>query len=268
MPQRILTATVGVPITVALIWVGLPWLTIAVGLVALLALREFYQIAAVIGARTFLPLGLIWTALFLASAEISSQPFLFWAPIIGGGVLATVLWMLAHRSQINLFKSGIYMVMGPLILGLLFSHGLMLREVGDSTDVGRSWLLLAISATFATDSGAFLIGQTLGHHLMAPTISPGKTWEGALGGLLCAIGTAIGLGALFDLSTSLWHYAIIGSTIGIMAQLGDLAESRLKRAAGLKDSGGILPGHGGMLDRLDSIVFTLPLVYYLAVLVE
>ena len=158
--------------------------------------------------------------------------------------------------------------MGPLFLGLLFSHGLMLREIGDSETIGRNWLLLAILVTFATDCGAFLVGKTIGHHAMAPNISPGKTWEGAFGGLLCAIASAIGLGTLFDLSTAPWHYLLIGISIGSVAQLGDLAESRLKRFAGLKNSGDLLPGHGGLLDRLDSLIFTIPLVYYLAILIK
>ena len=266
MPQRILTAVVGVPLLLVVIWAGLPWLTIVIGVVALLALREFYGLTA--GARVSFPLGASWTVLFIVSPQLSHQPYLYWAPIAGGGVLATGLWLIAHRGEGEMAKRGLYMVAGPLYTGLLLSHALMLRQIGEESEVGRDWLLLAVFATFATDTGAFLAGRVLGRHAMSATVSPGKTWEGAAGGFISAIGVTLGLGAFLGLSPSLLQQAILGVAIGVMAQMGDLTESRLKRAAGVKDAGSILPGHGGLLDRLDSVFFTLPLAYYFAVIVE
>ncbi len=266
MPQRILTAVVGVPLVLVVIWAGLPWLTIVTGVVALLALREFYQMTG--DVKAFSPLGAIWTALFIVSAQLNSQPFLYWAPITGGGILATSLWLMVHRSEGELIKRGLYMLAGPLYIGLLLSHATMLRQVDESTEVGRDWLLLAVFATFATDTGAYFAGRVLGRHRMSPSISPGKTWEGATGGFMAAILATLGLGTLVELPLSLWQQASLGGTIAVIAQIGDLTESRLKRAARVKDAGAILPGHGGILDRLDSIVFTLPLVYYFVILTE
>lgn len=130
---------------------------------------------------------------------------------------------------------------------------------------GRWWLLYLVTVTKMTDTGGFFIGKQFGKQKLAPYISPKKTWEGALGGLACAIITAFVIkmiAVLFngDFSISLWQSLWLGASIGIVAQCGDLAESLLKRDGGIKDSNQI-PGLGGMLDVVDSLVFTAPLVY-------
>jgi len=127
---------------------------------------------------------------------------------------------------------------------------------------GRDWVLLALFATFAVDTTAYFIGRAWGRHKMAPTISPGKTWEGAVGGLVGAIVAVIALALLLDIDISYSEMVILGFLIAVFAQLGDLAESKLKRSMGVKEAGNLIPGHGGILDRLDSIVFTGVVVYY------
>jgi phosphatidate cytidylyltransferase len=106
----------------------------------------------------------------------------------------------------------------------------------------------------------------IGKRPLAPTISPKKTKEGAAAGLLAAIGASLALGALLDLPAAAWQQALVGLVVGVVAQVGDLAESLLKRSAGAKEAGGLIPGHGGVLDRLDSLLFALPVVYYVVVL--
>jgi phosphatidate cytidylyltransferase len=137
---------------------------------------------------------------------------------------------------------------------------LLLRELEHS---GRDWLLFALLVTFATDTGAFLIGRRWGQHKMCPAISPQKTWEGAAGGLVLAVLASVGLGVLLDPGLARWQQALIGATVGVVAQLGDLSESTLKRVSQVKDAGSIIPGHGGVLDRLDSLLFSIPFVFYL-----
>ena len=127
---------------------------------------------------------------------------------------------------------------------------------------GRDWVLLALFATFAVDTTAYFVGRAWGRHKMAPTISPGKTWEGAVGGLVGAIVAVIALALLLDIDISYSEMVILGFLIAVFAQLGDLAESKLKRSMGVKEAGNLIPGHGGILDRLDSIVFTGVVVYY------
>lgn len=131
---------------------------------------------------------------------------------------------------------------------------------------GMAWVLAVVLSTWAGDSAAYLAGRTLGRHKLAPVVSPGKTIEGSLGGLLAA--TAVSA-AVFHTSGTLplWAGALVGLVIGVSGQAGDLSESFLKRQAGVKDSGDLIPGHGGMLDRIDALLFAFPaawLVYQIA----
>jgi phosphatidate cytidylyltransferase len=127
---------------------------------------------------------------------------------------------------------------------------------------GRDWVMLALFSTFAVDTTAYFVGRAFGKRKLAPTISPGKTWEGAIGGLIGGIGAALLLTLALDIDISYGRMAFVGLLIGIFAQIGDLAESKLKRSAGIKESGSLIPGHGGILDRLDSVVLTGVVVYY------
>jgi phosphatidate cytidylyltransferase len=127
------------------------------------------------------------------------------------------------------------------------------------------WSMITI---MASDTTAFFVGRAWGRHRMAPAISPKKTWEGAIGGAMGSIIVATILGAVFSLPLSYWQLVLAGCFISIIAQLGDLVESLLKRNTGVKDSGKVLPGHGGILDRIDSFIFTGALVYYLALAVS
>jgi phosphatidate cytidylyltransferase len=122
--------------------------------------------------------------------------------------------------------------------------------------------VLALFTVFGTDTAAFFVGKAFGRHRMAPRISPGKTWEGAAAGLLAGVAVALLLDALFGLPLALWAAALVGAGVGMVAHGGDLVESALKRYVGAKDTGRLIPGHGGILDRLDSVVLSLVLVYY------
>ena len=149
--------------------------------------------------------------------------------------------------------------LGVCYVALPFA-ALILTRLGDA---GLQWVALAFLTTFATDTGAYAVGKALGRRKLAPSVSPGKTWEGAAGGLLAATGAAAGLVHLLDgIESRVWPALALGLAIGVAAQAGDLLESKLKRMAGAKNSGRLIPGHGGLLDRLDSLVPVFPLVYY------
>jgi len=147
---------------------------------------------------------------------------------------------------------------GILYVGWLLSLLVTLR-----IEAGREWVFLALFTTFGSDTAAYFIGKAFGRHKLAPGISPGKTWEGAIAGVFG--GVIISL--LFILSTPLQlplgygQAVLLGVLISVFGQLGDLAESLLKRNAGVKDSGGLMPGHGGLLDRMDSVVLAGVVVY-------
>jgi phosphatidate cytidylyltransferase len=160
-------------------------------------------------------------------------------------------------------KEGVFQRWAWMMAGILYVGWLLSILVSLRLEAGRNWLYLALFTTFASDSAAYFIGKAFGRHKMAPSISPGKTWEGAVGGV-CG---AVILSLLFTLATPLQlplsylQAIILGILISVFGQIGDLAESALKRSGGVKDSGNLMPGHGGLLDRMDSIVFAGAVVY-------
>ena len=239
-------------------------------------------------------LGALWVIAFIIGGAAANGPLHFAGISLGilvGGAFGGLLWLIAFYRGENWPVAAAYLVVGPLYLGWLLAHVLLLVQVGDNYpggdlgsylgvggdlsrgdgyELGRNWLLLALLTTFATDTGAYLVGRAIGRHPMAPSISPNKTWEGAIGGFVGAIAATLLMGQFFNLGLDPaawnWQLPLIGATVGIAAQAGDLLESRLKRLAQVKDAGNLMPGHGGLLDRLDSLLLTIPVVYYLVIL--
>ena len=287
MLQRSLTALVGIPVLLGAIWLGAPWLTVLVLAVGMAGIWELYRMTpANVGPLPVL-LGVAWVAALLAGAQAASGRdnfLIITGGVVAAGSFAALLWFIAFYRGGGAPGSGslpagfCYLMGGPLYVGFLLSHALMLREITEAgvigfgsdgleievaADLGRSWLLFAILVTFAADTGAYLVGRAVGSRPMAPNISPNKTWEGSMGGFASAVAAALVLGLVFDLGIAAWQQAVIGGVVGVVAQWGDLMESKLKRIADVKDAGSIIPGHGGLLDRLDSILFALPAVFYL-----
>lgn len=147
---------------------------------------------------------------------------------------------------------------GALIyIGLLFSAVVLVRDLHD----GRDWIFIGLLATFAVDTGAYTVGKLAGRHKLAPTISPGKTIEGAIGGYFAGAAAIFALNAVFDTGVAATSVAPLAVLFPVAAEGGDLLESWLKRRMGVKDASGLLPGHGGFLDRMDSVLFVMPLLY-------
>jgi len=144
-------------------------------------------------------------------------------------------------------------------VGVLGACWVLLRGEAD----GRSWLLVLLGVTFATDTGAYAVGRLLGSHRMAPRTSPGKTWEGAVGGYLAGGTAAVALPLALNLDPGAAILALLAAALPVAAQAGDLIESALKRRIGVKDSSALLPGHGGLLDRMDSLLFVGPSLYWM-----
>lgn len=172
---------------------------------------------------------------------------------------ATTLVRNARRAS-NSALTGLAMLGATAYVTLaLFALALLRGE-----PFGLDWVLIAFLGTFATDTAAYAVGRAIGRSKMAPSVSPGKTWEGAVGGLLAGAGAVLGLIALLEMPFALGPAIGLALALPVLAQAGDLAESKLKRMAGAKDSGALFPGHGGLLDRLDSLLPVFPLVYYVA----
>jgi phosphatidate cytidylyltransferase len=266
----VLTALVGIPILLGAIWWASPWLTLLVLLLAALGIRELYRLHNSNASPLPVFLGILWVSAFVLGGQAAGGLINFLTISLGifiGGAFIAVLWLIAAYQGADLFRSLLYLVGGPVYVGFLLSHALVLREIGEGSDLGRNWLIFALLVTFATDTGAFFVGRSVGRHQFAPDISPNKTWEGAIGGLIFALLAALALGQLLELDLPRWQPAAIGATVGLVSQLGDLFESKLKRISNVKDAGSIIPGHGGVLDRLDSVLLSIPAVYYLLSLV-
>ena len=264
LKQRFITALWGIPILVAAVWFDhpLPWLTVLVAIWGLLAVTEFYKMGEKLKLAPLTLFGLLWTLLFLISPQFDSR-YLTPPILVTSGVVLSLVWLLVRQRREGAFLDWAWTLAGILYVGWLLSYFVGLRGLED----GRNWVFLAIIVTFASDTAAYFVGKALGRHRLAPTISPGKTWEGTIGGFIGAIVIAL----LFTLPTPLQlpigygQAILLGFLISLFGQLGDLGESLLKRNTGVKDSGGWLAGHGGFLDRIDSIVFAGIVVYYYVV---
>lgn len=220
------------------------FLAFAVAL-ACLCYHEYSTIAAASGVEG--PLAVGFATGLIAMYRPDSVP-----------VLAVVVMIAALRSR-DLRNALSFS--GTVVLGIVYIF-LAWRWAADLRAVNTGWLFYALSINWAGDIAAYYGGRTFGRHKLAPRVSPGKSWEGAISSVLVCIGYGIWLRQQFQLQIDL--PMMVGLTIvaNIAGQLGDLAESALKRGAGMKDSGTLLPGHGGFLDRLDSSLFTLPVVYH------
>jgi phosphatidate cytidylyltransferase len=155
-------------------------------------------------------------------------------------------------------------VLGVIYIAFPLSHLIALREL----EYGSLWVLLLILIVSANDIFAYYIGRGIGRHKLSPVVSPNKTVEGALGGLIGGVVAAIAFQRFFLAHISLNEALLLAIFIGILGQTSDLFESLIKRSAGVKDSGNILPGHGGVLDRIDSLIFPIPFLYYYLIIFQ
>jgi phosphatidate cytidylyltransferase len=242
------------------------WFTVAVGLIVHLGLLEFFRMAQFKGIRPATKTTLVAVQLLLVTTQLASGGGWF-----AGDVAAAVLpasgavicgWLLLQpvTGTIADIAASIF---GLFYLGFLPSYWIRLRDLEGP---GLALTLLACFLIVATDIGSYVIGRRLGRHPLSP-ISPGKTVEGALGGVACSM--AVGaLGGTWIGWTWGWLIgAVLGAVVAVFALVGDLTESMMKRDAGLKDSGDAIPGHGGVLDRIDSYLFVPAVVYTLVTLV-
>ena len=270
LKKRFLSALWSVPILVTIIWLGPPWFSLLVAIWGLLAVYEFYRlVSAKIIPLTYL--GLILTLLFILSPHFDYNRLL--PLLITLTVVIPLVWLLMSSRKELAFIRWAWTIAGIMYIGWLLSHFVALSILEN----GRNWVFLAFSVTFASDTGAFFIGRAVGKRRLAPFISPGKTWEGAVGGVFSAAIASLFFASptLFTLTNpfyiagfSWWQALLLGLAVSIFGQLGDLVESLFKRNMGVKESGRAIPGHGGFLDRIDSVLFAGIAVYYFAWLSE
>ena len=285
MRIRIVSASVGIPVVLVAIWLGLPGvavLAVAAGLIAGLELDRMMRAAAqgkswpgnirIISLVAGPPALSSVAAWMVSTGRISGDQF----PIVLAVIFALVLLLrgLATIGRLRPDRSGadwVYWVFAAYV-GIALAHAPVIIEidhgrelVGVAISGGRELIFLAIFTTFAIDSSALLVGSSIGRTRLAPSISPKKSWEGAIGGVLAGAIVAVAIDAVFDIQFSTVTAGILGAVLGVTAVFGDLFESWIKRRAEVKDSGTLIPGHGGVLDRLDSVIPNIVIVYWAAV---
>ena len=252
--SRILVAAVGLPVVLGVVWLGGWWLCLLAIVAGVIALHEFYVMT-----RPLRPLALAGyggLALTLLGAQLGGPVWML------GGFLTTIAFAFLLKgvsdTRQSLTVAVATTVLGVAWVGLGLAYLMLLRGLPEH---GRLAIFTVLLAVFGADTLAFVTGRLIGRHKMAPVISPGKTWEGLAGSTVAAV--LISFFALYHqhfLTTG--ESLVLGVVIAVAAPVGDLFESAVKRDFGVKDSGRLLAGHGGVLDRIDAPLFAAIAAYY------
>ncbi|MBI4720692.1 MAG: phosphatidate cytidylyltransferase [Chitinivibrionia bacterium] len=235
-----------------------------VDIIILIGTWEFYKMMELKGIRPYKAIGLV-CALALS-----------WYFFFRNGVYANLFLTLMLMTLMGLEltrkdgTSAIYhiatTILGIMYVSYLASHLLLLRElpisIGREYELGSSFVFLVYLVTWSGDTMAYIVGVLIGRRPLLPRVSGKKTWEGSIAGLAASVAGALIARATFAPYLQLWHALVLGVSGGVVAQLGDLFESMIKRDASLKDASSTIPGHGGVLDRFDGLLFSAPFIYY------
>jgi len=278
LKRRLWVAGLGIPFGIGIVYLGGWFLTVLVGVLASVGTWEVYRIAGARGWRPLPWLGVPAAIVFVLLAQWAAGDVAAWALPAWWLVLALTLGSLGAAVFVRGAGGDPLLAVAVTVFGALYVGGtlafvVLLRAYPGVDGGGPGWagailLIFPLVATWFGDSVAYFVGRTWGRRKLLPRVSPAKTVEGGVGGLVGASG-ASALYALVLLGPGSPAFlpvaaaAVLGLLIGAVAQVGDLAESVLKREAGVKDSGALLPGHGGVLDRFDGVFFTVPLTYAL-----
>ncbi len=279
---RLLTAAVLIPLVLYVIFQGGLWVLATVVVVTVLGLSEFYQLIEAKGAHPLRTFGTVAGASLPVVAFVGSE---YHTTILMSAVLLGLMVAQLGKARISESLASISgTFFGIFYVGWLLSHAIVLRDfygavqgqwgdvapVGILPEVGIYYLIFTLAVVIAGDAGAYFTGRAYGRHKLAPKISPGKTVEGALGAVVAGVGVALACKAVFEVlipgvtAPIGWMLCgVLGGILAVVGIVGDLVESLLKRDADVKDTGILLPGTGGILDRVDSSLLAIPVMYYL-----
>lgn len=255
--QRVLSALVGIPLIVLAVWHGGLPLLLLIALIIFFGLREMHVMLSNLGLKPSLGLALAGGLILVGGAYLYHDGY--------PGPTITIILFLQLVATVVLYPRYSLLdsagtLMGTLYVGLM-SYFYLIRTLPD----GWIWLIFMFAATWACDTAAYFLGRAFGKRRLAPVLSPKKTLEGAIGGLVGSLLIA-GIFTFIYPFLSIPKLLLLGLLLAVAAEVGDLLESAFKRQAGVKDSSTLIPGHGGILDRFDSALFTAPLVYYYVML--
>ena len=251
---RVISALVGIPIAVFLIWYGGLPLSAAIFVLAVLGIFEMNVLWKKVGVHIWLVGALTGGFLFVINAYLNNNHMM-------GAVLFILLaagfvHLVRMYPRFNMTELAAT-IFSTLYAGWLLAYIIILRQLPG----GFHLVLLVLVSTWSSDTFAYITGSAIGKRKLAPVLSPNKSVEGSVGGIVGSMAAAASIGAVGQ-QFPMIHYLAVGLLAGCMGQVGDLVESALKRLAGVKDSGSVIPGHGGILDRFDSLLITAPVVYY------
>jgi phosphatidate cytidylyltransferase len=259
LARRLATAAIGIPVLLLVFFRAPAWA--GVGLVAAALVVGEYEFFGLLRARGLAPMRLV--GLLLAAAFFLDLAYPGWlgVPSAPLGVLLLLAFALSRGADFESVSAAAATLLGAFYVGALGGTIAALRLL-DPVDKGPWRILMLLVVIMVSDTFAFFVGHAFGRRKLAPSVSPGKSVEGALGGVLGGVVGAFVVRALGFPEMPAWHAAVLGAVVAVVGIVGDLDESLLKRWAGVKDSGALFPGHGGMLDRLDSLLFGAPVLYY------
>jgi phosphatidate cytidylyltransferase len=262
---RVLSALVLVPIAALIVWAGGWWFFAAIVVIALLAGYEYSQLMR---QGDYAPTTVFVLAIIGVSLLAAQFPALnIIQPGLTALLILSIAWQLFQSQDKTPTANWAITVAGGLYVGWLSANAIRLRGLSPNA-VGLAWMVLAVLVTWGGDSAAYFVGRAVGRHKFWPRLSPRKTWEGIFAGVIgcLVIGALVGyLAMLLTGTIGPVHGLVVGLLAGIVGPFGDLAVSMMKRQVNAKDSGQLIPGHGGVLDRTDSLLFIIATTYYYAI---
>ena len=280
--NRLLSAAVLIPLILGVTYWGGLWF---LGLILLVLTLSGYEYAQLLSRAEGGPSAAgVVSAIWLFVLDAAFPQWQLWRPGLTLFLLGTLTWAVLRydRGYTNAVSDWAWTVAGSLYLGWVGAHFVLVRNMGmlpranllaPAQGEGLWWATLALSVAWLEDTGAYLVGQKWGRHRLSRLVSPLKTWEGFAGGVVWAAVSGVALTSLIQVIApffgpaphlTLWDGLALGLLIGVLSPLGDLGESLIKRQAGAKDSGNLIPGHGGMFDRIDSLLWAAVIVFYYA----
>ncbi|MED4312658.1 phosphatidate cytidylyltransferase [Heyndrickxia coagulans] len=262
MKQRIITAIVAAAFFIPFVIYGKWPFVLLVYAMATVALYELLRMGKqpLFSFDGILSVLLLWLILFPSKyMHVIAQTGFSKLELVYMIVLLFLAYMVVTKNRFTFEQAGFH-ILSAIYVGIGFYYFI---ETRNAPDAGITYILYALFLIWATDSGAYFIGRAFGKHKLWPEISPNKTVEGALGGVLCAAVVAVLFFFFSNIGLGLWRLMMSTVVLSVFGQIGDLVESAYKRHYGVKDAGKILPGHGGILDRFDSLLFVLPLIHFL-----
>ncbi len=279
LKQRVLTAIIALPVALGLLILGGVWFSLLILFLVLVGESEFYRIVEMKGLEPMRITGYILATLLVFVAHFSNEYYL--NLFLTMAILFIFIMQLYRRDVKTAISSISATIVSIVYVAWLISHAILLRNIGtelvgkygvvlqkiadliiNPDYMGLSYLILVLAVTFLADTAAYFVGKSYGKHKLAPVVSPKKTWEGAIAGVVSSVIVAVIVKYIMRIQMDTVYIALLGFLLGVFGILGDLSESLLKRDVDIKDSGNIFPGHGGVLDRLDSLMFNVPITYY------